>query len=94
MHASVPDNKSCEGAGTLRISDTGSRYLCQLMVKKLETHFKTINGQKECSESPIPKSTALQVELAQVASMRLKRSLTRLTGRKSHVLLSYVNSED
>ena len=57
------DNKSCEGAGTLRIPDTEAAYLCRYG-KKLKP-FHTIKGRKNAMKSN-PKLTALQVELAQI----------------------------
>ena len=57
------DNKSCEGAGTLRIPDTEA-VIYAAMIKKLKP-FQTIKGRKNALKSN-PKLTTLQVELAQV----------------------------
>lgn len=59
------DNKSCPGAGRLRIADVET-VIYQAMTKKLQP-FQTIKGQNHGIQ-PNPKKTALQVELAQVQS--------------------------
>jgi len=82
------DNKSCEGAGTLRIPDTEA-FIYAAMVRKLKP-FQTLKGQKKVAKSN-PKLTALQVELAQVQS-EIETLIDTLTGANP-VLLSYVNSK-
>lgn len=82
------DNKSCEGAGTLRISDTEA-VIYAAMVKKLKP-FQTIKGRKNAVKSN-PKLTALQVELAQVQH-EIETLIDTLTGANP-VLLSYVNNK-
>ena len=82
------DNKSCEGAGTLRIPDTEA-IIYAAMVKKLKP-FQTIKGRKNAMKSN-PKLTALQVELAQVQH-EIETLIDTLTGANP-ILLSYVNSK-
>jgi site-specific DNA recombinase len=82
------DNKSCEGAGTLRISDMES-FIYTAMVKKLKP-FQTLNGRKKAAKAN-PKLTALQVELVQLEG-EIEKLLDTLTGANS-ILLSYVNSK-
>ena len=82
------DNKSCEGAGTLRIPDTEA-VIYAAMVKKLKP-FQTIKGRKNAMKSN-PKLTALQVELAQIQH-EIETLIDTLTGANP-VLLSYVNSK-
>ena len=82
------DNKSCPGAGKLRVADI-QHVIYQAMTKKL-LPFQTIKGQNHGIQSN-PKQTALQVELAQVQS-KIETLIDTLTSAHS-VLLSYVNSK-
>ena len=82
------DNKSCKGAGTLRIRDTEG-FIHAAMVKKLKP-FQTLSGRKKAAKAS-PKLTALQVELAQVQS-EIERLMDTLTGANP-VLLTYVNAK-
>ncbi len=82
------DNKSCEGAGTLRMHDMEA-FIYDAMVKKLKP-FQTIKGRKSQGQSN-PKLTALQVELTQVQS-EIDTLIDSLTGANP-VLLSYVNNK-
>lgn len=84
----LSDNKSCEGAGTLRIPDTEA-IIYAAMVKKLKP-FQTIKGRKNALKSN-PRLTALQVELAQVQH-EIETLIDTLTGANP-ILLSYVNSK-
>ena len=81
------DNKSCEGAGTLRIPDM-EKLIYAAMVKKLR-YFKTI----KCAENIVkadPKLTELQAELEQVQA-EIEALIRGLSGAGS-VLISYVNA--
>jgi hypothetical protein len=82
------DNKSCEGAGTLRIHDTEA-FIYAAMVRKLKP-FQTLKGRKKAATAS-PKLTALQVELAQ-AEREIETLIDTLTGANP-VLLSYVNGK-
>lgn len=82
------DNKSCEGAGTLRIRDTEA-LIHAAMVKKLEP-FQTLSGWKKAAKTN-PKLTSMQVELAQVQG-KIERLIDTLTGAND-VLISYANAE-
>lgn len=82
------DNKSCEGAGTLRIRDTEA-VIYNAMVKKLEP-FKTIKSRKSVAKFN-PKLTALKVELQQVQN-EIENLIDTLT-EANPVLMSYVNSK-
>lgn len=82
------DNKSCEGAGTLRIPDTEA-VIYSAMVKKLKP-FQAIKRRKNAMKSN-PKLTALQVELAQVQH-EIETLIDTLTGANP-VLLFYVNNK-
>ena len=81
------DNKSCEGAGTLRIPDMEA-LIYAAMVRKLE-YFKTIRGADDSLRSD-PRLTAFQLELEQVQT-EIEALLDTLPGANS-VLLSYINS--
>ena len=82
------DNKSCEGAGTLRMPDTEA-FIYSSMVRKLQP-LQTLTGQKSASK-PNPKMSKLQVELAQV-QVEIESLIDTLTGANP-VLLSYVNKK-
>ena len=81
------DDKSCEGAGTLRICEIEHSIYGE-MVQKLKA-FQTLTGGNPTKASP--KLTALHVELAQVEA-EIEKLLDTLTGANA-VLLSYANSK-
>jgi len=82
------DNKSCEGAGTLRIPDTEA-FIYAAMGGKLKP-FQTLRGRKKAAKAN-PKLTALQVELAQLEN-EIEKLIDALTGANP-VLISYLNSK-
>ncbi len=82
------DNKSCIGAGTLRVVEM-EKLVFQEMTKRLAP-LKTLCGHT----APVnvsPQLTAAQVELTQIAE-EIEKLVDSLTGA-SPVLLSYVNSK-
>lgn len=82
------DNKSCPGAGTLRISETEA-FIFQQMQAKLAP-LTTLNGRLDVVRKN-PLLTAAQVELTQVME-EIDRILNSLIGA-SPVLISYANSK-
>ena len=82
------DNKSCPGAGTLRISETEA-FIFQQMQAKLAP-LTTLNGRWDVVRKN-PLLTAAQVELTQVME-EIDRILNSLIGA-SPVLISYANSK-
>ena len=78
-------DKSCEGAGTIKVSDTET-FVYNEMVEKLR-EFQTVSKQEETTNNP--KATALKVELAQVEA-EIEKLIESLTGA-SDILISYAN---
>lgn len=82
------DNKSCPGAGTLRISETET-FIFQQMQAKLAP-FTTLNGHSDVIRKN-PLLAAAQVELTQVME-EIDKILNSLIGA-SPVLITYANSK-
>jgi DNA invertase Pin-like site-specific DNA recombinase len=82
------DDKSCEGAGTLRTADL-ERTVYARMVEKLQG-FHTLMKKDEAGAVK-PKVTVLKVELAKVES-EIEKLLNTLTGA-SDILISYANTK-
>ncbi len=82
------DNKSCPGAGKLRIPDM-EKLIYTAMVKKLEL-FKTIRGS-DTNIKQDPRLTVLQVELEELQNS-IEALIDSLAGANS-VLLTYVNEK-
>ena len=80
------DNKSCEGAGTLRIPDM-EELIYRAMVKKLKD-FQTIRGGEDHVRMD-PRLAAYQVELEQVQD-EIEKLIDTLMGASS-ILISYAN---
>ncbi|MCL2843487.1 MAG: recombinase family protein [Oscillospiraceae bacterium] len=79
------DSKSCEGAGTLKISDAEA-LIYQEMAQKLRQFHILHSSEKAVAN---PKVTALKVEFAQVEA-EIEQLLASLMGA-SDVLISYAN---
>ena len=81
------DDKSCPGAGTLRVTDMEA-FVYDGMLGKLR-EFHTLHGDGKAASNP--KTTGLKVELAQVEA-EIEKLLDSLTGA-SEILISYANTK-
>ena len=81
------NDRSCPGAGTLRLADTES-FIYGEMVKKLR-EFKTLTGGKKAKANP--KLTATRIELTKVQG-EIETLIDSLTGA-SEILISCANDK-
>jgi len=81
------DNKTCEGAGTLRVNEVEDFVYNEMRRKMAE--FQILTGGNPVKANP--KLTALKVELAQVDT-EIEKLIDTLTGANT-TLLSYANTK-